>query len=263
MPNEPDVIPGVPSTPPTPEEPTVPVPEPVSPAQPVEPDRPLQNVTAEFNRKIGKVESRLDELIALIAQQSVKPTAPAHPLAQYSDEQLAELYRAGSAEAGIALQERIASRHVQAQSTADKRAQRVQQEMLVLVNKYPALRDPQSPLREAAMNARSVLINQGAQPGPETDLEAVKYAILDNPQVPQPTPAPAPATPAPAQIDGVKPRRVTPPNAPPPKLNPKAIEIAKRMGVKDPEKSLERFYKRQEAGRSAVSPLIQTIVREE
>ena len=257
-----DVIPGTSSVPPTPAEPTDPEPTPVS-VVPVEPDRPLQNVTAEFNRKIGKVESRLDELIALIAQQSAKPTAPAQPLAQYSDEQLAELYRAGSAEAGIALQERIASRHVQAQSTADKLAQRIQQEMLVLVNKYPALRDSNSPLREAAIAARAVLIQQGAQPGPATDLEAVKYAILDNPQVATPTITPTPGTPAPAQIDGDKRRRVIPPNAAPPKMTAKALEIAKRMGVKDPEKSLERFYKRQDAGRSAVSPLIQTIVREE
>jgi len=256
-----DVTPGTPSVPPAPVEPTEPDPEPVSPV-PVEPDRPLQNVTAEFNRKIGKVESRLDELIALIAQQSAKPTAPAQPLAQYSDEQLAELYRAGSAEAGVALQERVASRQVQAQSTADKLAQRIQQEMLVLANKYPALRDANSPLREAAIAARAALINQGAQPGPATDLEAVKYAILDNPQIATPSP-PTPVTPAPAQIDGDKRRRVSPPNVIPPKMTPRALEIAKRMGVKDPEKSLERFYKRQEAGRSAVSPLIQTIVREE
>ena len=137
-----------------------------------------------------------------------------------------------------------------------------EQEMLVLANKYPALRDANSPLREAAIAARAALINQGAQPGPATDLEAVKYAILDNPQIATPSP-PTPVTPAPAQIDGDKRRRVSPPNVIPPKMTPRALEIAKRMGVKDPEKSLERFYKRQEAGRSAVSPLIQTIVREE
>lgn len=258
-----DVNPGTSSVPPTPPEPTVPDPEPVSPAQPVEPDRPWQNFIAESNRKIGKVESRLDELISLIAQQSAKPNAPAQPLAQYSDEQLAELYRAGSAEAGVALNERVTARQIATQSNADKKAQRIQQEMLVLATKYPQLRDSNSPLRQAAVDARAVLINQGHQPGPETDLEAVKYAILDNPQIATPTSvAPMPNAPASTTIDGSKPRRAVAPTVTA-KMDPKAREIAKRMGVKDPEKSLERFWKRQESGKSAVSPLIQTIVKEE
>ena len=263
MPN--DVTPAGSSPAPTPPEGTSAVPEPVSPGQGVPDDRPLQNVTAEFNRKLGKVESRLDELVSLIAQQTAtKPAAPAAPLAQYSDEQLAELYRVGSAEAGVALQERVASRQVQAQAQQDKKAQRIQTELSVLAGKYPQLRNPDDPLRQAAMAARTVLVNQGYPAGPETDLEAIKYAILDNPQlVSAPQPTPVPSTPAPATIDGSRPRRtVTAPTAPA-KMDPKALEIAKRMGVKDPAKSLERFYERQAKGRSAVSPLIATVVREE
>mgnify|MGYP001586861337 FL=1 len=60
------------------------------------------------------------------------------------------------------------------------------------------------------------------------------------------------------------PRRPSPASTTPtPALTQKAKDIAKRMGVKDPDGAVKRLYERHEKGQSSVSPTIALITKEQ
>jgi len=230
-------------------------------------DRPLKNIQAEFNRKIGRLEDQMGQLIA--ALQAPRTTAPAQVPAstweQASDDQLMELYRAGSAEAGRELIKRETAKAAQEQNHQRQQATRHQViagQLQYFAQKYPFLRDNSHPVTQAFMQARQALIAAGYPDDPGTTVEAVKTALLDyhsNPQNPPMANAPSRGQ---HGIDGATMRR-TPrsPNAP--AVNEREAGIAKRMGIKDPAKAKERFLKNQADGRSSVSPTIAVLLKEE
>jgi hypothetical protein len=235
-------------------------------------DRPIQNVKAEFDRKLTKVERQLAEIAAMLAAQPTQRPAAPEPAAQqaYTDQQLLELANAGN---GAALQEYIArqtARSVSQQTQQMQQQQAVSAQLQVLYGRFPVLTDASHPLTQAAMQAKTTLIRMGYPPqSAATDLEAIKLAIVDHPGLAQPS---APATPpssrgpaAPhAGVDGAAPRRPTPnASAPGRALSQREKDIAARMGIKDPAAAVKRFTERQQAGRSSLSPLVAQIVREE
>lgn len=223
-------------------------------------DRPLKNVQAEFNRKLGKVESQISELATMIQQALAPKPAPAQATSwdQYSNEQLAQLAQAGSAEAQLKLAERLATTQVQAQVSQATRAQTVQATHQSLYARYKQLNDPSHPLTQYAMRVKGALLQQGYSNSMETDVEAIKTAIVDNPQlvtaqVESPTePARRAAAQVQSGIDGNTQRRVPAPAPKVPTLSPAERALATRMNVRDPEGSKARFQKRQEEGKSAL-----------
>jgi hypothetical protein len=267
----------------TPEMPAV-EPEVLPEDTPLAPDnRPARNVVAEVNRKFTKIERQQEELRAQNAQilaalqQQMRP-APAQVAntptagAEYTDEQLGQLAAAGNAEALQILVRRQTEKATATQMGQFTQAQTVQRALGELFSRYPMLReDPQHPLTQAVYAARNQYLQQGWHPGPATDLEAIKAAIVNAPHL---VPAPSGAVQEPTRragvtaqqsIDGAAPRRspqsgqtqaVRP-------LDPRVQGIAQRMGVKDPQNSLKRLMDRQTANRSTVSPTIQQAVREE
>ena len=260
-------------TPPADADPVTPAPDPAPVSADVDPgqtdDRPLKNLKAEFDRKLGSVEQTLAVILASIqhqqAQQAPPQPARAGGLEQYTDEQLAQLAQSGSVDAQIALTERISARRIEAVQAQTRQTDETAGQLRYLYSRYP-LHDPSSPLTQAAMRYKAVLMSRGRTSGPETDLEAIKAAIVDNPQLAVPAAPPAAPRRADAtsqgQIDGTTTRRQPKPPQSTTKIDPKARAIAQRMGV-DPEKAMERFNQRQEKGQSSVSPLVATIVREQ
>lgn len=246
-----------------PEPSPAPEPEPTPEPAPSEPDeRPLRNFVAELVRKQTAQGAVLDELRTMI--QGLRPPTPA-PSGQYTDEQLMELARAGSVEAQVELQRRIARQEAATQAAQQDRVTKAQQAFSYLQTKYPQFREPTDPLYQSALELRAGLFRQGYPAGMETDVEAMKLAVVEHPELIQrtPSPSPTPRTPAPAQIDGATPRRSAPARTPAAQLDPKVAAVARRMGVKDPAKALQKYQDRVKEGRSALSPLLTVAVREE
>ena len=234
-------------------------------------DRPWQNIKAEFDRKITKVERQLAEqnqyLAALAAQRQAPPTSsPDHA---YTEQELSTLWQQGSAEAGQELIARKVQREVAQAQAVQAQVQGIQAQVQALYRRYP-FGDAQHPLTQAALRAKQVLVGAGYQAQSlATDLEAMKLAIADNPElVAEIVKAPARTAEdvrrsSRADVDGNRPRRERPPADKPAPLTEKERERAARMGVKDPDKVMERFEKRNAGGRSAVSPMIAMMLREQ
>jgi hypothetical protein len=246
---------------------------------PLAPDnRPERNVLAEMNRKYTKLErQQADILAALQSLQQRGPTpAPVAPTpaagAEYTDEQLGQLAAAGNAEAIRILVQRQTERATQAQFSQFSQTQSVQRAFGELVARYPMLRDdPSHPLTQAVYAARNQFLASGWAPGIQTDLEAIKAAIVNAPHLAQSAPTASvgestrrAGVTAQQSMEGAASRR-SPQTAQTQQAKPLSKDvagIARRMNVKDPQNSMKRFLERQQAGRSTVSPAVQQAVRE-
>lgn len=244
-------------------------------------DRPVQNIVAEFNRKLGKTQDDLNrkidavlQYLASAQQQPTRPT-PSQGQGELTDEQLWTLAQQGDRMAFEEYQGRIADRRVQQRMTADKSQTMVVSQLNSLVSKYPVLKDATHPLTQHAHQAYALLTQNGYPANQATLLEAAKTAIADRPdlvseiysqsgqareQVRQTA-----ATRAQAGVMGAQHRRdaTSPANqGPQVKVSPGSVELAKRMGIKDPKAAKERFLKRQETGQSSFGS-VAAFVREE
>ena len=231
-------------------------------------DRPAVNLKAEFDRKLGRVESKIEELTAILLEQARARQAPVSSEPEPDDEELARDAILGNPKALVALGQRQATK-VQAEAEAFRQADNfVMAQLNAIVGKYPSLRDAASPLRGKVEEARRALLALGYNDGKALTLEAVKLAILDNPDLARSQSAPAPVlTPsstsaAPmASVPGNAPRRKgTAPVAS--TVTPAQAAIAKRMGV-DPVKATKNFEERMKNGRSALSPMLAVLIRED
>lgn len=240
-------------------------------------DRPLKNVQAEFNRKLQKMQqetnSRLDQLAQLlIAQQQPQVAAPTAQPGVLTDEDLWGKAQMGDRLAFEEYQRRIARREVQQDRTVANRAQIVQGQMQALVQKYPVLNDGSHPLTQTAQAAYQLLVRNGYPATAETLLEAAKTAIADRPDLvsdlySQGAQAREGARRSATQAAGtgqtgssVRQVPAQPRNAV--IVRPGEAELARRMGIKDPQKAKERFLQRQEKGQSALGA-VSGFVKEE
>lgn len=249
---------------------TEPEPELADPAvtgvEPQEPDRPWRNLKAEFDRKHGELQQGLATIMAILQASQTKPEAPQ---SGYTSEQLAQLAAAGHPDALTGLVDQRVNQTVQTRMEEHQRQQASVAEWSTLRTRYPQFADPSHPLTQYAMQVKSVLLRGGKPNAHATDVEAMLRAIADNPALVQPRLA-QPVGDATRQtgvqaqgnVTGATQRRA-PAAKPAIKLDPKAYEIAKRMGVKDPQKAIEKFWKNQKDGRSSVSPTIGMIIRDQ
>ena len=234
-------------------------------------ERPWQNIKAEFDRKMTKIERQMAEqsqyLAALVASRPA-PAAQATDRA-YTDQELTTLWQQGSVEAGQELITRKVQREVAQAQAVQTQAQSIQAQVQALYRRYP-FGESQHPLTQAALRAKQVLVGAGYNAQAlSTDLEAMKLAIADNPEmVAEIVKAPARVAEdsrrsSRVDVDGNRPRRDRPAADKPAPLTEKERERAIRMGVKDPDKVMERFEKRNASGRSAVSPMIAMMLKEQ
>ena len=226
-------------------------------------DRPVENVMAEFNRKYARQQQQLEAVIQWIATQQQVPTPiVTQANGELTDEDLWRQAQQGDRKAFEMYQERIADRRLEKKSTIQTRAQMVQAQLQIIGQRYPVLADPQHPLSQTAQMAYHLLTQNGYPPGPETQLEALKTAITDRPdliaelqsqntRVQDATRQSATRT-AQSGVMGSTVRQSAPQTGKPPATRVSEAEraLAQRMNISDPAKAKERFLKRQEEGKS-------------
>jgi len=230
-------------------------------------ERPIENLKGEFDRKMTKVERQLAEIAAALTALTSRPAVEAAPAPEYTDQQLLELANAGNAAAHQEYVRRMVAQQLGQQVQITQQQQVITTQLQSLYTRYPMLTDPSHALTQAAMQAKMALTRAGySAQSAATDLEAIKLAIVDHPELAQPR---APGTPGgvgrtPQQgIDGATPRRSASPTTPARALSQKERDIAARMGIKDPVEALKRFEKRSQEGRVSMSQQVAQIVREE
>jgi hypothetical protein len=265
-------------------------PEPSTGTEPVEPqptdasavsdvaaadDRPLRNVMAEWSRKFEQQSRLISDLASLItAQQQPAARAPmpyAEPSgATITDDQLLQAAQQGNVQAGLELNRRVSERVSAQQLGYYQRNQAVSQAIQTLAARHTAFNDPTSDLYNAAMRERHILVSAGAHPqSAETTLEAMKLAIVNAPHLAAGT---QPATDNRARTSAVSSHNVPESSAGARRggarpaataTDPRVAALAQRMGVKDVAGAMKRQGERNAAGKSAVTPMIATILREE
>lgn len=241
-------------------------PAPVSAVPGFPQDRPVENVMAEWNRKFQALQDQLGQMMTYLA----RPAPTAESSSSYTDDQLYDLAVAGNKGAMQTLDQRREARLRESliQQTAQSNA--LLMELQGVVERYPCLRDATHPLTQAATAYKMRLLAAGAQDTAVTVLEAIRQTIVNNPDLVPRSSADLGETQrrvgaqAAATIDAGGRRPAAPAPVKPKEhvLSPRELEIAQRMGVKDPQKAFANFEKRQADKRSSVSPLVAQIVRE-
>lgn len=233
------------------------------------PERPIENLKAEFDRKLGKMASQLEALIQFQAvnQQAAPPRLPSTPQpTQVSNEELWTLAQNGNREAFEEYQRRIARTEAQQVQGIQQRNALIGGQLQALVAMYPVLNtDPTHPLSLKTKEAYSLLLQNGYQAGPATLLEATQKAIADSPQIVSDLyrSSPAPAREASRQsatgraqagVMGASSRQDAMPRPSAQKqISPEERLIGRRMGLKTDEQILrakKNFLKRQDDGTS-------------
>ena len=233
----------------------------VSPVQGSE--RPVENLAAEFHRKVSRLQSQMDAVTQYLTQAATPARPSAAPSGDLSDDDLWRLAQQGDRQAFDLYMERRALRTSQSVVQSDRQARLIDAQLAQLGQMYPVLNDSQHALTQTVQQAYHLLLGQGYPASRTTLLDATKTAIADRPDIvadlraqatvtrdagrrsatqvaqagqmgvaSRPSPAPAPA-------------RVKP-------LSKEELELAKRMGIKDPQKAKERFLQRQSSGQSAL-----------
>jgi len=240
-------------------------------------DRPVENWQREFQRRQQEQADKLEKVIMYLASGAQQPqgrkvdrqTAPEPP----TDEELWAQAQQGDRVAFEEYQGRIAERKIAQNSQASRKQQIVAGQLQAIVAKYPVLNNPQHPLAQTMNQAYQLLVSNGYAAGPETLLEAAKTAIADRPdlvsdlytqnaqareQVRQDSTRRAQS----GVMSGSH-RQSAPSGSAAPKISPEAADLARRMGVKDPDKAMERFRKRQAAGQSSFGSVAAFIPQED
>jgi hypothetical protein len=217
----------------------------------------------ELQRRDQERSKQLDAILAWIGASGAQRQQAATPAAQSrtepSDDDLWAAAQQGDRQAFETYQRRIARREVAQVTTQQSRSNLVTQQLTVLVNKYPVLRDSSHPLAQTAQQAYALLLRAGYPAGEGTLLEATKTAIADRPdlvsdiysqgaQAREGSRSQASAR-AQSGVTGSTVRQGSQ-AAQAPRLTRDEANLAERMGVKDPKAAKARFLKRQESGQS-------------
>lgn len=247
--------------------------------------RPLHNLKSEFDRKLEKMEGRFSTFESSLAEMmnvlattlqargKTPPGATDPETREYSDTELMELWQSGSKEAGDLLIDRKVDRKRATDRSADAASSYVTTQLRALYTKYPVLKDPTHPLTKAALATRSALVAAGVPATMAADLEAIKTAIADHPEIAAQVVQPPSEVLEESRREaadrvagggfGVSSRRGTEGGGKKKAaLTKEQIALAQRMGVKDPTGARERMAKRSEAGKSGVSPILLSLLEE-
>lgn len=220
-------------------------------------DRPARNILAELERK---QRQQFDAFKAEILS-ALRPQPPAAPpqSREYSDEELSQLAAAGDSRAHLELSRRVAARTTAEQLQAQSQVQATLQQRQVLYAKYPVLADTSHPLTQYAMQAKAILIQSGRANDASVDVDAIRTAIADLPDVAaqvmvrQPTPASVPRATVPTAAASAPAPRRTPAATQQQGISDKQWALAKRMGFTSREKAAQaitNMERRQKDGQS-------------
>ena len=234
---------------------------------------PWKNRMAEMERRTQKMvadalQAQQQQFMSMLNQgawrpQQQAPQQTARGIQDYTDDELAQLSSQGHTEATKALIQREAVR-VNQNTVVQQHAQTVladaQRELGEVYEQYPDMKNAGSDLyRTSNAIYQQRILTRGANA--LTMLDAVNAAIRKSGQsgsVQQETMRRA-GVDASQAIGGTTysraPQGSRASDKPKP-LSDKERELAKRMGVKDPQNSLKRLMDRQAKGQSSVSPQI-------
>ena len=227
---------------------------------PADEERPIANLKGEMDRKF----SRIEQMIAELAFANRPPQQVDQPQTRQSDDDVAKLAVMGDSQAQMELTNRLTQR-----ALAAERVQRaINDQLRSVYTRYPQLTDPANPLTVAALRAKTTLRNLGQWPSEQAlDLEAIKSAIVDNPELVTPRQAVPQSQHVPAATVTGSTNRQVPARPGEPVITQKEIDLARRMGAKDPiafiKKAKKGFEDRQAAGRSGIDPAAAIIIREQ
>jgi hypothetical protein len=246
-----------------------------TPAAPVSSASPqaLEAISAEFNRRFGAMDDRLNTVVQYIASKEQPPPPPpsstdaTDPLwqrAQQGDKKAFDEWVGNKTRETIAEQQRWQSD----ESITDG-------QLNILLRRYPAFNDASHPLTQSANLAFQLMVKNGKPATKATLLDAAKTAIADRPEIVAQMHASTARErsrqgsvrvgqgqmgagyrePEPGQL----------PSGRKPRLTPESFALAKRMGISTPERALkakENFLKRQEEGQSSLGA-VAAFVRED
>ena len=230
--------------------------------------RPVENWQAEFRRKQEKTQQQLDAVLSWIATQAQPQRTPVYAQpqpqqqGQVSDEELLAAAQQGDVNASMLYQQRMMDRRLAERDQANRKQQAVQGQLGALMRQYPVLNNPSHPLTQYVNQAYTVMVQQGYPAGQETLLDAAKTAIADRPDLVaeiynQGSQAREQSRRTAAQqaqtgVTGATHRQdPTPRQQGKRPITKEQAELARRMGVPDPAKAIERFTKRREKGLSS------------
>lgn len=243
----------------------------VNPEQ--EPREPGQNEkekyisAGEFGRRMKKIDERMEQMFAAITtqQQSFRPQPPSYTSPQPTNqkEELWARAQGGDRDAFEQYQRIIAREEYLKEQAQLGQKNYVEVQLAELSKLYPALNDSSHPLTQKAQLAYQLFVNSGKPADRATLLEAAKTAIADSPQLIAEMYSQGSAARERARANGVRTAQsgvtgVTYRQDPPRKeqvkeLTQAELDLARRMGVKDPKGAKERFLKRQQNGQSSIS----------
>ena len=234
----------------------------------------------EFGRRMGKIEDRMTEMLNRIAYQQAmqaqtvqqRPVPAQQNVGIPTDDELWSRAQGGDRDAFIEHQRRISAREYEARQQTTGRQNMVEVQLSALAQKYPVLNDSSHPLTQKASTAYQLLVNNGYAPGRATLLEAAKTAIADSPDLVSDIYSQGSQAREHARQSGVRSAQsgvtgASYRNEPAPRregsvreTSPDEAALARRMGIKDPKASKERFLKRQQEGQSTIDPRMLPIV---
>ena len=241
--------------------------EPVTPDQ-VD-DRPVQNVVAEFNRKFGRLQQQMDNLVQVYAQGANRGEAPQSTAP--TDDELWTLIQQGNRVAFKEYTERIAEKKSLSHTQQVDHQRFIEAQLARLAVKYPTLNDTSHPLSQAVISTYQGLLASGHPAGRGALLEAVKTTIAERDdlmaevyeqsQQAKTTNRQSATRRAESGVMGATTREGPSPNKPTVVTKEQAA-LAKRMGA-DPVRAMENFWKRQHDGQSSFGAVANFIKDEE
>lgn len=233
-------------------------------------DRPIENLKGEFDRKFGKVQQTLDQVMQLLALQQ-QAQAPKAQQKELTKEELYTLATQGDRVAFEEYNRRIAAEEYQKQFSQNSRQQTVRNQIVALQQKYPAFNDASHALSQTFTQAYQLMLRGGYAQSEETLLDAMKTAIAERPDLVadmygQSARAQEQQRRSATQVSaagqtGASHRAAAPSQKL--KVSQENLAALQKMGNKDPQGALDRLYKRQAEGKSSVSPMLKMVLEQE
>jgi hypothetical protein len=232
----------------------------------------MDAVTAEFNRRFGTLDDRLNTVVQYIAsrEQQQAPAPPPQPPSQDPMDQLWQRAQQGDKQAFDTWVTARTQQTLAQQQAVQNDEAITDGQLRILLQRYPALNDATNPLTQAANLAFQLMTRHGKPATKATLLDAAKTAIADRPDlVAQMHASTARERSRQGTIRqgqmGAGYRDSEPGQLPAGRklsVSPESQQLAKRMGVKDPLKAKQNFLKRQEDGQSSLGA-VAAFVRED
>lgn len=220
---------------------------------------PWKNRMAELERRHEKQLQEMQQMfqsqVAALQQAAVSPAQARQSQPQYTDEELLALGNQGHA---AAMREYV-QRQIQQQNTVQQRMGLAEQHAAALRQMYPDFNNKQSPLYQAANALYSQYLMAGEPATAQTQAMAMGTAAAAYARQQAQQQGVGQAAEATRQQQLEAHQSVGGSSVPPAGSNrrrgsgptPEQVELAKKIGVKDPAKALSNFQKRAAEGRSS------------